>query len=143
MSWRLTALALAAILVAPATAEDARTQTFAASLERVFAAVEAALRAEGWGVDHADRPLGLIISKSRRLAGDDDGIHAKTRRLRLRIQLTPAGHDVTAVAIERELFDRERLLWMEKDTPVALRDPAAPAGSGLEQRVFTAIGNGL
>jgi hypothetical protein len=141
---RRTAAALALVVItAMPAAGDTVTVRFPAPLARVFAAVETALAAEGWGIDDADPALGLVVSKSRRLAGDDDGVHALTRRVRLRIQLTPAGPDVTAVTIARELFARERVLWMERDAPVVVIDPAIPPDRRLERRVFAAIGDAL
>jgi hypothetical protein len=143
---RAAGLVLAAALGAAAVAAaeaPAVTRTFAAPLDRVWAATRAALEREGWGIDHADRPLGVIVTKSRRAAGDDEGLHARNLRVRLRLTLTPAGDGRTGVAIEREVFLRERILWMDRDEAVVLADPLVPGDPGIERRVLAAIEGAL
>ncbi len=114
-------------------------RTVPAPLERVWAAAEAVLEREGWGIDHADRTAGVLVSKSHRLAGDDRGLQATTRRLRLRVRVAPAAGGTT-VTVEREVFARERVLWVEREAAVVLRDALVPADTGLERRLLAAIG---
>jgi 2-phospho-L-lactate transferase/gluconeogenesis factor (CofD/UPF0052 family) len=137
----VAAVTLAGPLAAGA-AEVAVVELPPAPMERVWRATEAALRELGWGIDHADRTIGVLVTESHRLAGDDEGIQARTRRLRLRVRLVPATERETRVVIERELFDRERVLWVEKDDPIVLRDALGP-DPGLERRLVAAIRKAL
>lgn len=140
----LAILALGLGLSATAPAGEGVSWTFAAPMERVWTAAERGLRAEGWSIDHADRPTGTVATRSRRLEGDDDGIQAKNLRVRLHLQIAPAASGQTLVRVEREHFTRERVLWIEWDRPlVPATDPAVPPDRTLEQRVLTAIGKAL
>lgn len=144
---RAIALVAAFVLALPLAGRAAEPllRTVAAPLDRVWAATESALRAEGWDIDRADRPTGTITTRSRRLEGDDDGLQATNRRVRLHLRLVPVAPAQTSVRVERELFIRERVLWIEKDRPLppSSTDPAVPPDLTLEQRVLTAIGKAL
>ena len=137
----IAALALAVALVTPALAADPVTRTYAADFDRVWAAAENALTAEGWRVDDAARPLGLLVTKTQRLAGDDDGMQAITQRVRLRLTLTAAGAGKTRVQVQREVFRRERVLWIERDEGVPIADGLGERAA--EERVLGAIGRQL
>jgi len=54
--------------------------------------------------------------------GEDYGVYAKGIRHRLTVIMKPAGDKRTSVAVERALFKRERILWMDKDEPVVAPD---------------------
>ena len=129
-----------ALSSAQATAPEI-TRTFALPFARAWTATESALKSEGWSIDHADRPTGVITTRSRRLAGDDDGMQAINRRVRLHLRLAPVDPEQTSVRIEREQFIRERVLWVEKDRPLspASHDPIVPPDRTLEERVLAAI----
>ena len=93
------------------------------------------------GIDDAARPLGILVTKTQRLAGSDSGIQAINQRVRLRLTLTTAGVSQTRVQIQREMIRRERVLWVERDTGVATAD--AVAQRTLEERVLAAIAREL
>jgi hypothetical protein len=120
-SWILALVAIA-FLASPAAGADAVSQTFAAPAERVWRTTEALLRQFGWGIDKADRSIGWITTDSRGLDGGDYGVYAKGTRHRLRINIRPAGENRTTVSVERMVFKRERILWMDKDEPVQAAD---------------------
>jgi hypothetical protein len=88
----------------------------------VWTVTEALLKQFGWDVARADRAIGWIETESRRVEGEDYGVYAKGLRHRLRINIRAAGADRTTVAVERTVFQRERILWMDKDEPVATTD---------------------
>lgn len=110
------------LLAAPALAGEAVTQTFGAPVDRVWRTTEAVLRQFGWDVDKADRSIGWIETDSRRVEGEDYGVYAKGTRHRLRINVRAAGEGRTAVSVERVLFKRERILWIDKDEPLTAPD---------------------
>jgi hypothetical protein len=129
--------ALVAHAAGPAFAAGPVTRTFAAPVERVWTATETVLKHLGWDVDKADRSIGFLTTDSRRLDGDDFGVYAKGTRHRLQLVIKAAGTDRTTVSVERFVFTRERILWMDKDEPVATTDTA------VETHVLDAIGKAL
>lgn len=134
----LSLLALALFLLgAPPAAADPVSRTFAAPVDRVWAVAEAVLRHLGWDIDKADRAIGFITTESRRVEGEDYGVYAKGTRHRLRLHIKAAGDQRTTVSVERTVFRRERILWMDRDEPVAATDQA------VEQAVLDAIGKAL
>ena len=137
----LGTLALALVLVTPALAADPVELTYPADFDRVWTAAEKALKAEGWSIDDAARPLGILITKTQRLAGSDDGMQALNQRVRLRVTLTTAGVSQTRVQVQRETIRRERILWGERDSGVASAD--ALAQRSVEERVLAAIAREL
>lgn len=110
------------LLAAPAFAAEPVTQTFAVPVDRVWRTAEAVLRQFGWDIDKADRSIGWIETASRRVEGEDYGVYAKGTRHRLRINVRAAGEGRSAVSVERVLFKRERILWMDKDEPLTAPD---------------------
>ena len=142
MTRMLAALLWGALVAAPATASDPLTRVFAAPVERVWPATLTALAAQGWEIDDVDPTVGAITTRSHRLQGDDAGPWARNTRLRLRLTVRPVDTERTRVLVERELFRRERVLWVERDEPVALVDPAR-AGGDLERFLFAAIARAL
>jgi hypothetical protein len=134
----LNLLALALLLIgAPTAAAEPLSRTFAAPVDRVWTVAEAVLRHLGWDIDKADRTIGFITTESRRLEGEDYGVYAKGTRHRLRLHIKAAGDQRTTVSVERTVFRRERILWMDRDEPVAAADQA------VEQAVLDAIGKAL
>jgi hypothetical protein len=129
---------LAVLCVASAgSAGDAVSQTFAAPVDRVWAVTEALLKQFGWDIEKADRSIGWIETESRRLEGEDYGVYAKGVQHRLRINVKAAGEGGTTVGVEREVFKRERILWMDKDEPVATADQS------VEKKFLADIGKSL
>jgi hypothetical protein len=105
----------------PAAADEV-TGTFAAPVDRMWTVTQSLLRSLGWDIDKSDQTIGWITTESRRLDGEDSGVDAKGLRHRLRIKLKDAGAGRTRVGVERELFKRERILWMDKDEALTTTD---------------------
>ena len=120
-SWILALVALVS-LVSPAAGADAVSRTFAVPAERVWSTTEAVLRQFGWDIDKVDRSIGWITTDSKGLDGENYGVYAKGTRQRLRINIKAAGDSRTTVSVERMVFKRERILWMDKDEPVQAAD---------------------
>ena len=135
-SWIL-ALAALACLVSPAVGADAVSQTFAAPAERVWRTTEAVLKQFGWDIDKVDRSIGWITTDSRSIEGGDYGVYAKGTRHRLRLQIKAVDNARTGVTIERELFKRERILFVDKDEPLTATD------QNVEKSLLDAIGKAL
>lgn len=130
-------LALALLLLGAPAAAEPLSRTFAAPADRVWAVAEAVLRHLGWDIDKADRTIGFITTESRRVEGEDYGVYAKGTRHRLRLHIKAAGEQRTTVSVERTVFRRERILWMDRDEPVTVTDQT------VEQAVLDAIGKAL
>ena len=111
-------LAMTLALAVPASGAEPLVRTFAAPVERVWGVTEAVLKTLGWDIDKSDRTIGIITTDSRRVEGEDYGVYAKGVRHRLQLQIRPAASDRTTVSVERTVFKRERILWMDKDEPV-------------------------
>src|SRR5262245_18015862 len=126
---------LGLVLTAPAQAAEPVTQTFAAPPDRVWSVTEHVLKQLGWDVEKSDRTIGWITTESRWIDGDSEeyGVYAKGIRHRLTITLKAAGERRTNVSIERTVFKRERILWMDKDEPLAAQDQK------VEKAVLAAI----
>ncbi len=136
MRWLVLAATLA-LGTLPAAAAEPVARTYQAPVDRVWSATETVLRHLGWDIDKADRAIGFITTDSRRMEGDDFGVYAKGTRHRLRLVIKAAGDDRTSVTVERTVFKRERILWMDNDEPV----PAAD--TNVEKHVLDSIGRAL
>jgi hypothetical protein len=134
-----TILGAAALAVLMASAAMAGTveRTYNAPVDRVWAATEAVLKHLGWEVDKADRDFGLITTESRRVDGDNYGVYEKSLRHRLRLHVKRVGESRSTVSVERTLFARERILFVDKDEPVTARD------QNVEKTLLDAIGKAL
>jgi hypothetical protein len=132
------------VLGAPARASagDLLTREFPAPAERVWTATLAVLASQGWGVDDADQTIGAITTKSHRFQGDETGMWSKTTRLRLRLSVIPLAEERTRVAVEREVFRRERVFWVVRDERANVVDPAR-ADAELERALLSAIAGAL
>ena len=130
------ALLLLLAATAPALAGPL-AQTFPVSLEKAWTTTEKVLKHLGWEIDQADRSIGWITTDSRRLEGEDYGVYAKGSRHRLRIHLKADGESRTTISVERSVFKRERILWMDKDEPVKTEDRT------VEKHLLSAIGKSL
>lgn len=131
------ALLLLSALAGPAAAAEPVSQTFRVSVERAWDVAQAVLKHLGWDIDRADRSIGWITTESRRLEGEDYGVYAKGTRHRLRVHVKAVGADRTQITVERTVFRRERILWMDSDDPVATTDQS------VQQAVLAAIGKAL
>ena len=135
---KVVSIALCLVLaLAGLAAADAVTQTVNAPADRVWAVTEAVLKHQGWEIEKADRTIGWITTKSRMLDGGDYGVYAKGTRHLLRVHLKPDGPAKTTVSVERSVFNRERILWMDKDEPVQVMD------QNVEKSLLAAIGKSL
>jgi hypothetical protein len=128
-----------AFWVTAAAAAEPVSQTFPAPLERVWTVAEHVLKQLGWDIDRADRTIGWITTESRKVEGqgEDFGVYAKGARQRLTLNFKPAGDRRTTVSIEKVLFKRERILWMDKDEPLTATD------QNVEKAVLAAIERSL
>lgn|SRR5574341_243712 len=127
------ALLLLLTAAAPALAQPV-SQTFPVGLEKAWDTTEKVLKHLGWDIDQADRSIGWITTDSRRLGGDDYGVYAKGTRHRLRIHLKADGANRTTITVERSVFKRERILWMDQDEPVKAEDQT------VEKNLLSTIG---
>lgn len=133
------AAVLAVLLAAavPALAAEPLSRTYNAPVERVWGVTESVLKFLGWDVDKADRGLGMITTDSRRVEGEDYGVYAKGTRHTLRITIRAAGDNRSTVGVERTVFKRERILWMDKDEPIQVSDQE------VEKSILDAIARAL
>ena len=131
------ALIAALLLVAPARAAGAVEFTFSAPVDRVWDKTEAVLKILGWDLDKIDRSIGFMVTESRRLDGDNYGVYEKALRHRLRVNVRAAGTNRTIVSIERIVFKRERILFVDNDEPVT------DTSRDTEKSVLDAIGKAL
>jgi hypothetical protein len=68
--------------------------------------------------------------------GEDYGVYAKGTRQKLKINMKPAGNR-TSVTVERTVFKRERILWIDKDEPIQVMDQS------VEKNILAAIAKSL
>lgn len=137
MKVSLGALSLALMIAGAAAAAEPVTRTYHAPAERVWSTTEAVLKHLGWDVDKADRSIGFITTDSRRVDGENYGVYEKSLRHRLRLHVKALGEGRTTVSVERTLFKRERILFIDKDEPVTAPD------QNVETALLDAIGKGL
>jgi len=95
------------------------------------------LKQMGWDIEKSDQAGGWINTESRSVDGEDYGVYAQGTRHRLTIRFKAVGTNQTAVSVERALFKRERILWIDKDEPLMTTDQT------IEKAVLTAIGKAL
>src|SRR5262249_46331557 len=133
MTRMLGALALLSLLALPSAAAEPVSQTFAAPPEKLWTTTISVLKQLGWDVDKSDQAGGWINTESRSV----DGVYAKGTRHRLMIKLKAAGANRTTVTVERALFKRERIMWVDKDEALVTSDQT------IEKAVLTAIGQAL
>ena len=98
------------------------SQTFGVSADHAWTTTERVLKVLGWDIDKADREIGWLTTDSRRVDGEDYGVYAKGVRHRLRINIKAEGAKKTRISVERTVFKRERILWMDNDEPIATTD---------------------
>ncbi|HEY3098019.1 MAG TPA: hypothetical protein VGL14_03870 [Methylomirabilota bacterium] len=134
----MSALALVVVLASAAQAGEPVAQTFNAPVDRVWTVTEAVLKQLGWDIDKKDRTIGMIGTDSRRVDGNDYVVYAKGRRHRLTLYVKAASNNRTTVTVEHDVFKRERILWMDKDEPIAVA-----SDKQVERGVLSAIGKAL
>src|SRR5207245_7489802 len=74
---------------------------------------------------------------SRKVDGEDYGVYAKGTRHRLRIIVKGVGAGKTTLSVERMLFRRERILFVDNDEPLPTTDHS------VEQTILAAIAKAL
>lgn len=121
MTTVLTLLLLFAV-AGPVVAADSVDQTFPVPVDRVWSVTLAVLKQLGWDIDKSDRSIGWITTDSRSVDGENYGVYAKGTRHRLVVRVKESGPNRTVVSIERSLFKRERILFIDKDEPVTTTD---------------------
>jgi hypothetical protein len=133
----LCAIAVVVSLAMPALAGEPVSQTFAAPADKMWTVATSVLKQMGWDIEKSDQAGGWITTESRSVDGEDYGVYAKGTRHRLTVRLKPVGANQTAVSVERALFNRERILWIDKDEQLNTTDQT------VEKAVLTAIGKAL
>jgi hypothetical protein len=136
MARLMAALALTLILTMPAGASPP-THTFSGSLDKVWDVAQAVLKQLGWDIEKSDRSIGWITTDSRTVEGEDWGVYAKGTRHRLVVKLKAATATRTTVSVERSVFKRERILWVDKDEPLTVTDQT------VERALLVEIGKAL
>jgi hypothetical protein len=133
----LGTIALLTFLVLPTSGAEPVSQTFAAPPEKMWSTTASVLKQLGWDIEKSDQAGGWINTESRSVDGEDYGVYAKGMRHRLTIRLKAAGANGTTVTVERAVFKRERILWIDKDEPLTTTDQT------VEKAVLAAIGKAL
>ena len=136
MRHALRVVMLALLLAVPAGAAPVEF-TYNAPVDVVWDKTMAVLKVLGWDVDKADRSIGFIVTESRRMDGDNFGVYEKALRHRLQINVRRVSDTRTTVSIERSVFKRERILFVDKDEPI--EDPRTE----VQKSILDAIGKSL
>jgi hypothetical protein len=137
MTHVLGAIALTLALVTPVLAAEPVSQTFSGSLDKVWSITEAVLKQLGWDIERSDRAIGWITTESRRVEGEDWGVYEKGTRHRLVVKIKATAPTRTTVSVERSVFKRERILWIDKDEPLTVADQT------VERALLAEIGKAL
>ncbi|HEV8643080.1 MAG TPA: hypothetical protein VGV13_18500 [Methylomirabilota bacterium] len=115
-------LVLTLVMPAAALGAEPLTRTFPESVDRMWTVTESVLKHLGWDIDRADRTIGFITTESRQVDGENYGVYEKGTRHRLQVRVKAVGGNRTAVTVERLLFKRERILFVDKDEPLTSND---------------------
>jgi hypothetical protein len=139
LSTRLLAVMVCLAVVGPALPVQAEevTKTFGAPMERVWEVTRAVLKLQDWEIDKEDRTIGWIATKPRRVEGEEYGVYMKGTMQKLVLHVKAAGATRTTVGVERSVFKRERIMWIEKDEPLTVTDRA------VEKALLAAIEKSL
>jgi hypothetical protein len=130
-------VAVVILLLATPAAAGSVEFTYNAPVDRVWDKTMAVLKVLGWDIDRADQSIGIIVTGSRRLDGDNFGVYEKALRHRLQLNLRRASDTRTTISIERTVFKRERILFLDKDEPIT--DPRTET----QRSILDAIGKAL
>jgi Mycobacterium membrane protein len=120
--WTLVLLLVGVPDGLPAQSAPPATRTFAAPVDQVRPAVESALKGLGWEIDDKESAGGWIVTSSRSVDFKEFGVYGEGTRHRLRVILRRAGDGQTTVAVDRELYREERILWMSNRKPIETTD---------------------
>ena len=138
MTHVLRAVLLLLLLAAPAAAGPVEF-TYNAPIDVVWDKTLAVLKVLGWDIDKdkANRSVGLIVTDSRRVDGDNYGVYEKALRHRLQLSVRRVSDTRTTVSIDRSVFKRERILFVDKDEPIE------DARTDVQKSILDAIGKAL
>ena len=136
MRHALRVVMLALLLAVPAGAAPVEF-TYNAPVDAVWDKTVAVLKVLGWDVDKADRSIGFIVTDSRRVDGDNFGVYEKAVRHRLQVNVRRVSDTRTTVSIERSVFKRERILFVDTDEPLEDRR------TEVQKSILDAIGKSL
>jgi hypothetical protein len=134
---RILALLVVLALAAPAAASEPTSQTFQASVEHVWTTTLKVLKQLDWDIDKSDRSIGWITTDSRRVEGENYAVYEKGTRHRLTLHIKAVGENRTQVSVERKVFKRERILFIDKDEPLTVTE------RDVERSILAAIGKSL
>ena len=137
MTHALRAVILILLLAGPAAAAGPVEFTYNESVDRVWEKTVAVLKVLGWDVDKADRSVGIIVTDSRRVDGDNYGVYEKALRHKLQLNIRRVSDTRTTVSVERTVFKRERILFVDKDEPVS------DTATDVQKSILNAIGKSL
>ena len=98
------------------------SRTFANPADRVWFAVQIALAGQGWKIEETDPAAGRMVTDVRSVDFKEFGVYGVGTRHLLRVTVQAVGQTGTSVAVERELFREERLLWTSSRKPVETTD---------------------
>jgi len=138
MTHLLRAVLLVLLLAAQAASAPVEA-TYNAPVDVVWDKTLAVLKVLGWDLDkdRVDRSIGFIVTGSRRVDGDNFGVYEKSLRHRLQIHVRRVSDSRTTVSIERSVFKRERIVFVDKDEPIE------DARTDVQKSVLDAIGKTL
>jgi len=138
MTHLLRAVLLVLLLAAQAASAPVEA-TYNAPVDVVWDKTLAVLKVLGWDLDkdRVDRSIGFIVTGSRRVDGDNFGVYEKSLRHRLQIHVRRVSDSRTTVSIERSVFKRERIVFVDKDEPIE------DARTDVQKSVLDAIGKSL
>jgi hypothetical protein len=136
MSHVLRAVILTLLLAVPAAAGPVEF-TYNAPVDRVWERTVAVLKVLGWDVDKAERSVGIIVTDSRRVDGDNYGVYEKALRHKLQLSIRRVSDTRTTVGIDRAVFKRERILFVDKDEPIEDKR------TDVQKSILDAIGKSL
>jgi len=140
MKRAMAALLLLLLVATGAPAAEPVAQTYNAPMDRVWTVVEAVLKQLGWEIEKKDRTIGMIGTESRSVEGENYGVYAKGVRQRLTLYVKAASENRTTVTVERDMFRRERILWIDKDQPIST---ASDTKREVERSILAAIARAL
>ena len=136
MSHVLRAVILTLLLAVSAAAGPVEF-TYNAPVDRVWERTVAVLKVLGWDVDKAERSVGIIVTDSRRVDGDNYGVYEKALRHKLQLSIRRVSDTRTTVGIDRTVFKRERILFVDKDEPIEDKR------TDVQKSILDAIGKSL
>ena len=89
--------------------------------------MQLALAGQGWKIEETDPAAGRMVTDVRSVDFKEFGVYGVGTRHLLRVTVQAAGQRGASVAVERELFREERLLWTSSRKPVETTDRSVEA----------------